>query len=112
MSPMTRTNTPAPAQSCRRPAPPCAPPAPGGATDEIEDDGFITVHPPLPRPRADFTARRLAAARAALAAPSDHNDAVLYEACWIVGAYSMDPPEIADAAALAARLARQMEAAA
>lgn len=54
MSPMTRTNAPAPRQSCRRPVPPCAPPpAPGGATEalEIEDDGFITVHPPLrPQP--------------------------------------------------------------
>ncbi|WP_323764575.1 hypothetical protein [Marinovum sp.] len=61
--------------------------------------------PALPR---DVTARRLAAARAALAAPADHDDAVLYEACWIVGAYSMDQPEIAGAAALAARLADKM----
>lgn len=66
----------------------------------------------LPAPPADFTARRLAAARAALAAPGDHDDAALYEACWIVGTYSMDQPEIADAAALAAKLAERMERAA
>ncbi|MGK7663341.1 MULTISPECIES: hypothetical protein [unclassified Marinovum] len=66
----------------------------------------------LPAPPKDFPERRLAAARAALAAPGDHDDAVLYEACWIVGAYSMDQPEIADAAAMAARLARRMEDAA
>ncbi|AKO96811.1 hypothetical protein MALG_01635 [Marinovum algicola DG 898] len=58
----------------------------------------------LPAPPRGFTDHRLAAARAALAAPADHDDAVLYEACWIVAAYSMDQPEIADAAALAEKM--------